>query len=77
VVGKAFAARRTTSVAIGDPPWANERSVSTRRGRANCSSTIPATIVGTPSVAVTPSASITSSAPPGSKAGRITWRAPT
>ena len=69
--------RRRTSIAIGEPPCEKSRRLLTSRGRASCSSTAAATIVGTPSVAVTPSRSMTSSTSPGSNDGRMTCLAPT
>ena len=77
MVGNACRPRRRTSIAIGEPPCEKSRRLLTSRGRASCSSTAAATIVGTPRVAVTPSRSTTSSISPGSNDGRMTCLAPT
>ncbi len=60
--GNAACARRSTSVAIGEPPCAIARMLSMLRGRASCSSAIAASIVGTAIVTVVPWRSIRSSA---------------
>ena len=50
--GKATAVRRSTSVAMGEPPWAIRRTELTSRGALAWVSAMAASMVGTPSVTV-------------------------
>ena len=74
--GKATWARRSVSVALGEPPWVMYRRLVTSRGRASCSSFIAASMVGMRIVAVIRCWSIVSSARDGSNPGSMTcWPA--
>ena len=75
-LGNASWVSRTTSVAIGEPPWATSRTLEVSRGRTRCSSAMAASMVGTPKVMLTRSRSIRSRAAPGSNVGSMTCRPP-